>query len=281
MQYKQITFYYREGVPGAKDLGVKLSQLVSAKFPRIKISNKITAKTELVITLGGDGTILEAVQKSYQFNPVYLGLNLGSVGFLASIRDKVDFKSGLLKVLGKNIPVIERMLLAATIKRGAKTVFSGVALNELLVQSLLGMVDITVKVNSRPLLNTWGTGIMIATPTGSTAYNLSAHGPILEPDLSCMIITKLLDHNIPTPSIIVNSDDKIELVINSFRKENRLKLNSSGENIDVMVGYDAQQLFPAEPGDVISITRSAATARFVELEPDQFFKSLSQQFSLT
>ncbi len=281
MQYKQIAFYYREGVPGARELGIRLAKLVKSEIPEVQINTEISAKTQLVITLGGDGTILEAVQKSYRFNPVYLGMNMGSVGFLASIKDKKDFRSGLLKVLKQKIPVFERMLLSAKIIRQQKTVFAGVALNELLVQSLLGMVDISVKVNATTLLNTWGTGVMIATPTGSTAYNLSAHGPILEPDLSCMIVTKLLDHNIPTPSIIVKSDDKIELVINNFRKENRLKLNSSGQNIDVMVGYDAQQLVPAEPGDIISITRSESTARFVELEPDQFFKSLSQQFGLT
>ncbi len=268
----------------------KIKSLIKSQYPEIQIleTNVVPKKRadapQLLIVLGGDGTILEATQKFEKWNPLILGLNLGHVGFLASIRDKKDFIKGLASVMKKEYRTISKMMISAQLfrknsARGRKKIFSGYALNDIVIQSLLGIVDIGVYIENHPVQYIKGSGVLVATATGSTAYNLSAHGPIVMPDIKCFIVTEIMDHNIPTPSVVVKRNCVIVLTVEDFRKKNQLILKETGESVDVVLSVDGSSMVALKRGDKIIIKQSERLMRFVELEKNYFFKSLQEKFA--
>lgn len=263
----------------------KLKKLMQSYRTRINILElNAIPKTkkrapQLLIVLGGDGTILEATQKFQHLNPLIFGLNLGHVGFLASVRSPKYFSSALSKVLRGNFHTIPRMLIQASVIRYNKIIFSGYALNEISIQNLLGMVNLRVEVENHPVQYIHGTGILVSTATGSTAYNLSAHGPIVMPDIKCFIITELLDHNIPTPSLIIKRNKTISIIVEDFRKSDRFTIKKTGEAADVILATDSERIIALKKGDRIVIKKSERLIRFIELEKNYFFKSLEEKFA--
>ena len=119
---------------------------------------------------------------------------------------------------------------------------------------------------------------MVATATGSTAYNMSAHGPIVMPDIKCLIVTEILDHSIPTPSIIVKYQNKIFIKVLNYRKRGILSLSKTGQKIDTLLISDGDTVFPLEKGDIVTIQSHPQPIRFAELERHYFFKSLQEKF---
>lgn len=283
--FKKVTFYYRPGVQNARLWEDRLTTFIQRRFPRTLIlpANVIPkAKKEspdILLVLGGDGTIIEATQKFSKWNPLIMGFNLGHVGFLASVREQKEFIPALKKALNRKFRVVPRMAIQASVFRRGKKIFSSHALNDIAVENLLGMVDINVKVAEHPVQHIHGNGVIIATATGSTAYNLSAHGPIVMPDIKCFIITELMDHNIPTPSLIVKRNRTISITIEDFRKKERFLIRTTGEPADVILATDSERIFALKKGDRINITRSERLVRFVELEKNYFFKSLQEKFA--
>lgn len=235
-------------------------------------------KPDAVIVLGGDGTILKAARKYHEKGSVILGLNLGKVGFLASVRDERDFLKALGTFLGGKYEVVERMMLSARVIRRGKTVFSAEALNEIVVKNPLGMVELLAKISGHPVKRTRGTGLLVSTATGSTAYNLSAHGPIITPDIRCIVITELLGHSIPAPSVVVKYQNVIDIKVVSFRKTGLLSLSKGNLNIDVLLVADGESVFPLEEKDEVVIENSPHLIKFAELEKHYFFKSLEEKF---
>lgn len=233
-----------------------------------------------MVVLGGDGTILEAARKYQKTNSIILGLNLGQVGFLASVRDPDQFLPTVKKLLDGNFKTIERMMLQAKVLRNRKTIFLVESLNDVVVQNPFGMVALRVDIEDHPVQNIRGTGILVATATGSTAYNLSAHGPIVMPDIKGFIITEILDHNIPTPSIVVKYNRKIFIEVIDFRERGLFSISKTGQKIDVVLISDGETIFPLKKGDIIKIEQSPNMIRFAELEPHYFFKSLQEKFNL-
>lgn len=283
--FKKIAFYYRPDVSGTKVWEQKLRTLVQHHSPASRIlPTSVIPKSrenapDILIVLGGDGTILEATQRFQRWNPLIFGMNLGHIGFLASVRKQKHFFESLRRVLKKDYKTVSRMLIKATIIRGDKNIFSGYALDDIAVQSLFGMVDVTVSVEGHPIQHVHGNGVLVATPTGSTAYNLSAHGPIVMPDIKCLVITELLDHSIPTPSLIIKKNRTIVLNIDDFRKTDRFIIRKTGEYADVVLATDSERVIALRKGDRIEIKKSEHLIRFVELEKHYFFKSLQEKFA--
>ncbi len=252
----------------------KIRTLLKKRFPE----NKIGGKPDFIIALGGDGTILEAARKYQKLNPVVLGLNLGNVGFLASVRDEKKFMKALVKFFQGKFNVVERMMIVAEVKRRGRIVYKTEALNEILVKNVMGTVELNAKVEGHPVQNIKGTGILVSTATGSTAYNLSAHGPIVMPGIKCFIITELLDHSLPSPSLVVKYDHVIKIRIDAFRKYGLVSLTKTGEKIDVIIAGDGESIFSLDEGDEVIIRNSPNLIRFAELEKHYFFKSLEEKF---
>ncbi|MBI2047501.1 MAG: NAD(+)/NADH kinase [Parcubacteria group bacterium] len=273
---KTLSIFYRKDTARAKEWHGKIAAWLKEKHPRVRMTDK---NSDALIVLGGDGTILEAVQKYQKKTKLFLGLNLGHTGFLASVREPKLFLSSLNLFLQGKYRIVKRMTVEASVWRKNKNIFSASSLNEISVQSLLGMVEIEASIDGHIVQHIRGTGALVATATGSTAYNLSAHGPIVMPDIKCMILTEIMDHNIPTPSIVIKRDREVELKIISFRKDGLLTIATTNEPADVVIAADGGKIFSLEQGDVIKIRRAPRLVTFAEIEPNYFFKSLQEKFA--
>ena len=273
---KRVSIYFRDDNPKATFWSKKLSLWLKKKYPKIQLVSK---DPQALIVLGGDGTILGAAQKYQRKSPIIIGLNLGHVGFLASAREPAKFLPALESIFKGEYRVVKRMMIKAEVWRKGKKIFSADSLNEFAVQNFLGMVEIGVNIDGHLVQYVRGTGVMVATATGSTAYNLSAHGPIVMPDIKCMVLTEILDHNVPTPSIVIKRDREIELKILDFRKRGLLKITQTGKDADVLITSDGEKVFPLGVGDIIKICRAPRLIKFAELEKAYFFKSLREKFA--
>lgn len=274
-ELKTFHIFYYPGNRRALPWVGKITGLIKNEFPAVKSDPK---KPNVVIVLGGDGTILEAARKYHEQGSVILGLNLGNVGFLASVRAEKDFFKALENFFKGEYGLIERMMLSARVQRNGKEVFGAEALNEIVVKNPLGMVELEAEVSDHPVQYIRGTGLLVSTATGSTAYNLSAHGPIVMPDIKCFIITELLDHSIPSPSMVVKYNSIVDIKVVSFKKRGIISLSKTGKKIDVLLIADGESAFPLEEKDKVIIKSSPHLVKFAELEKNYFFKSLKEKF---
>ncbi|MEK7630209.1 MAG: NAD(+)/NADH kinase [Patescibacteria group bacterium] len=273
---KSINFFYRSENKKAVFWKKKIILWLKKNYPLLKVTNK---KPGAIIVLGGDGTVLTATRHYQKLNTLILGLNLGQVGFLTAVREEKNFFPALEKFLKGDYLIVEKMTLQAKIKRNKKIIFETFALNDIVVTNPLGLVKIEVMITGYPFQHVQGTGILVATPTGSTAYNLSAHGPIVSPDINCLIVTEILDHNIPTPSIVLKPEETVSLKISSFREHNLLAMKSTGKKAEVIMVADGQKIFPLVAKDVIQISRLPYSVKFAEIEEKYFLKSLREKFA--
>lgn len=271
---RTVMFHRRPGNPGAAQWERRLRTYIRARFPAVRF---VRTDADLVIVLGGDGTILEAARGGG--GRLLMGLNLGTVGFLATARVERKFLAGVRAVLTGRFRARPRLMLDAEVLRGDRTVFRARVLNEVYVQSPLGMVTLDVRIGGTRIQRIHGTGALVATPTGSTGYNLSAHGPIVDPSLDALIITEILDHDTPTPSIVVPADRAVTVAVASFRERGALKLGRTP--CDVLLSADGQSSFALRRGDRIVIRRAAPGVTLVQLEPDYFYTSLHEKFSIS
>ena len=282
---KKISFYYRSDTPEASKWKEKLTIWLRKNYPKIQflkensIPKSKKGSPDLLVVLGGDGTIIEAAQKYQRFNPLICGLNFGHVGFLASIRNKNGFLAGIKKILQNKFHTFPRLMIKTTLIRKGKTIFSAYAMNDVTIQSLFGMVDLRVSIADHPVQFIHGNGVLVSTATGSTAYNLSAHGPIIMPDIKCMVLTELMDHGIPTPSMVIKRTQTITIKVEDFRKKDRFLIRETGDKADVVLAADVERVVALAKDDKVIVKKSDRFARFVELEKNYFFKSLQEKFT--
>jgi len=281
---KKISIFFRKDNEKAIVWNKKIKDWLSENYPEIKNIPLQSIKRkkdmpDVFIVLGGDGTIMEVAHKYADMDPLLFCLNLGHIGFMASVRKEKDFLKGLDLLLKNKFSFGSRMMLSAKLIRNGKEEEEWSAMNEIAVQNLFGMVDIEVKIENHPLQYIHGNGVLVSTASGTTAYNLSAHGPIVMPELDCFVITELLDHNIPTPSIVIKEDKNITLTIIDFREENRFIIAKNKKKADVVMAQDGIDTIPLKKGDKILIKKSEYRIRFAEIEPNYFFKSLQEKFA--
>jgi NAD+ kinase len=273
---RRLAFFYREDNHAAKRWAKRLSIHIQKRHRDIKISDK---RPQFVIALGGDGTVLEAARTFRGVHPTMVGLNLGHVGFLASARRPRDFIKSVDLLLNGKHHSVQRMMASAKLIRKGRSVAELHALNEISVQALLGVIKLRISVDGYPVQYIHGGGVLVSTPTGSTAYNLSAHGPIITPDIKCLVVTELLDHHIPTPPLVVKHSKKIVIDITELRKRGLFNVSRSGERVDAVITADEGDVIPVLEGDRIEVTRARHLIRFAEFERGYFYKSLEEKFA--
>ena len=177
-----------------------------------KCAVDILEKCDFAIVFGGDGTIISAARNLSQTNVPVIGVNLGKLGFLA------EFSIGELKQFFKRIisgeALIEkRMMLSCTIFSDGAEKFCSAAINDVFITAgpPFRMIELKMAVDGQPLASCVSDGLVISTPTGSTAYNLSAAGPILSPKCQAMVITPICPHSLSFRPIVINADSKVEV----------------------------------------------------------------------
>ena len=222
-------------------------------------------EADLMIVLGGDGTILSTVRSLAQDQLPVIGINMGKLGFLADFtHDKL--KTNFSEIVADLSLISRRVMLQCKISGPDRDDFETLAVNELamIAGPPVRMIDVAVRIGTEELASCRGDGLIIATPTGSTAYNLSAGGPILEPELPGAVITPLAAHSLSFRPIVVNLDAPIEL---RCPVGNRDTTVSSGTPRDVpptaMAVIDGQVSLPIGSGDTVTLSRSSAVFQLI------------------
>ncbi len=225
---------------------------------------------ELVLVLGGDGTILRGAELSRGSGVPLLGINLGHVGFLAEVEQE-DTPATVERILDRDYTVSERMTLAVTSFVDGRQLSSTWALNEATVEKAARerMLELTVEVDGRPL-STWGCdGVVMATPTGSTAYAFSAGGPIVWPDLSAILLVPISAHALFARPVVVGPDSHLAVDIVA---------DAEGSGV---LWCDGRRALDLPPGARIEVCRSGLPVLLARLSREPFTDRLVEKFDLS
>lgn len=220
---------------------------------------------ELIIVVGGDGTILRVARDMACWDVPILGINLGHKGFLAEIEVE-QMERFLQYIVTGQYSLQERMMIEARLLRGEEELGSYLALNDIVVSRgpFSRIIKVEAYVNDDFMESYFGDGIIIATPTGSTGYSLSAGGPIANPSMELFVVTPICPHSLYNRSVIVNGNDKINLRIDS-------------RQVQVVLTVDGQVRFALEDEDQIIVTRSAQKVKLVCFHDYSFYRMLHQK----
>ena len=186
----------------------------------------------LVVSLGGDGTIMHTVRRMMGHEIPIIGVNLGTVGFLAEL-DRSDLPMLIPAARGEYTPS-PRMMLEISVERGGETVYSNYALNDVSMHGIVQMIRMTARGDGRKILEFSGDGIVISSPTGSTAYSLSAGGPIVEPTAENLILTPICAHALIARSFVLAPDRVVTVTVSDLRC--RAFISSDGDSFEVLDG---------------------------------------------
>jgi len=232
---------------------------------------QFSAKNDLIIAVGGDGTFLRASKYSFKREIPILGINVGSLGFL-NVVDTSNIYRDIDKVLKNRYKIEERMLLEGKFFKNDKilenTGLSYLALNELAItRSMLGkIIKFEIIVNGISIKNFAADGIIISTPTGSTAYSLSAGGPIVEPKSEIIIITPVCPHTLLSRSMILSPGSMVEIIINSRNDKDSVSVD--GKTMPVSI----------RPDYIFKVKKSKLKLKLIAFSKDIFFKVFKEKF---
>ena len=224
---------------------------------------------ELVIVLGGDGTILRAAELVRGCGAPLLGVNLGHVGFLAE-SERDDLAEAVARVLAYDYEVEERMTLSVRVKLGKKVIYESWALNEATVEkaSRERMLEVVIEVDGRPLSSFGCDGVVMSTPTGSTAYAFSAGGPIVWPGLAALLLVPLSAHALFARPLVVDADSSLAV-----------EVLERAEAVGIL-WCDGRRAFELPPGARVVVRRSPVPVRLARLHSGPFTDRLVQKFDL-
>ncbi|HXN74293.1 MAG TPA: NAD(+)/NADH kinase [Candidatus Acidoferrales bacterium] len=234
---------------------------VHTAFPAFA-REELGQKVDIIIVLGGDGTLLSAARALHGQNVPILAVNLGGLGFLTSVT--LDELYPLLEqVLKGEHRIGERMMLEAEILRSGKAAQRERALNEAVANkaALARMLDFDVFVDTRHVGRYRADGIIVATPTGSTAYSLAAGGPIIQPDLDAFVITPICPHMLTNRPLVIPDTSRVEL-------------DFTAADEPVYLTLDGQLGFQLEPKDHVVITKSSSKVKFVRPPQKTYYEVL-------
>jgi NAD+ kinase len=226
---------------------------------------------DLLLVIGGDGTILRAVRELQNFTVPILSVNRGRIGFLAEIT--VDEAEDLLPRLLNGEGVLdERHLLHVTVERKDGTAgYDGFALNEVVIaQGMIArLMNLQTTVNGEPLTTYRSDGLIIATPTGSTAYSLAAGGPVVHPSLSATILTPLNPHSFTQKPVVIPGQSVVQaqVEIHSTKFDDR----------EVFLTIDGQTSMPLKSGDRVSARMDGHSIHFLRRKEDTFYGTLREK----
>jgi len=219
-------------------------------------------KVDLIISLGGDGTLCRAARDFSPYRIPLLGINMGGLGFLTEIPAS-QAEQGLIRVMEGKYRIEKRLMLEANVHRGERKVKSSLALNDVVITrgALSRLIKLETFVSGEFITTYSADGLIISTPTGSTAYSLSAGGPIVHPSLGVILLSPICAHTLAVRPLIISQDDRVEIFVEHPSSK-------------VMLTIDGQIGFDLEDKDVVRVEKASCEARLVRLEERGFFKML-------
>jgi NAD+ kinase len=217
----------------------------------------LARRADLLVVLGGDGTLLSIARRTDGRVPI-LGVNMGELGFLTAVTER-EAMPMLAHVVAGRYTTDRRMTLAATLRRGARPVRRLRALNDVVITNgaLARIVEFAVSVDDQPVTTYRADGMIVATPTGSTAYSLSAGGPIIEPSVRVLLLSPISPHTLSNRPVVVRPNAVVRITV--ARREQ-----------DALLTIDGQEGMPLQGGDVVEVGEGRYPVSLVH-SPDRTF----------
>lgn len=229
------------------------------------IPGTIPGDVECGLVLGGDGTLIRAVRDLGERDLPLVGINLGMLGYLADVELK-DYREALDVLFAGTPDIEERMMLEGTFGQSRRDT----AMNDIVLarEGKVRIVSFNIYVNGT-LLNTYhADGVILSTPTGSTGYNLSAGGPVVEPTAELIVITPICSHALNTSSVVLSADDVIEVEVCEGRY---------GRQEQISLCFDGAEQTTLVTGDRVRIKKAGKTARLIRLSRESFMKTMRKK----
>lgn len=226
--------------------------------------------TECVIVLGGDGTLIQAARDLSSINVPVFGINIGTLGYLTEIDMEQAFPA-IDRIMADEYNIDTRMILRGRVYRGDDKLYSDIALNDIVINRMgsLKIINFDIFVNGEYLITYPADGLIVSTPTGSTAYNLSAGGPIVRPQTDCIVMTPVCPHVLNKSSVIFGGEDVLEV---------RMTQSRSGVE-ERVVTFDGADYINLVSGDRIVISRSDTRASLIRIGKHNFLQILRNKLS--
>ncbi len=222
---------------------------------------------DLAISLGGDGTMLRTVDLVYEHGAAVLGVNCGQMGYLTEV-EPGDLDAALERLLAGDFEVEERMVLEDVVGSAGAAAGRWWALNEAVIEKIRTgrLVRLDVAINGTPFTTYAADGVIVATPTGSTAYSFSARGPIVSPRHRCLLLTPVSPHMLFDRSLVLDADEELRFTV--------------AEERSVVLTLDGHELGELDEGDTVMCTAGPKPARMVTFGPRDFHQILKAKFGL-
>lgn len=229
-------------------------------------SSAIPEGTECAIVLGGDGTIIQAANDLVHRRMPILGINLGTLGFLAEIEQQYTFDALDCLIRDQYETEIRQMLDGVIVNESTQG-YHGFALNDIVITrtGFSRIITMEVYVNGESVASYRGDGVIISTPTGSTGYNLSAGGPVIKPDTQATIITPICPHSLNARSIIVSANDEIQVRIGKSKKT---------QLEEAIATFDGRKNIQLKAEDTVVVQKAIEGTRLIKISKNSFFDIL-------
>jgi NAD+ kinase len=251
----------------AREVGVVFESATAALMPPaagrlVTDRASLAADVDMVLVLGGDGTLIgmaDRIGEAASRVPI-LGVNFGSLGFLTEVTLPELYPS-LEAALAGTAHVAERMMLEAAARRGDEIISRHVVLNDVVVTkgALSRMIDLSVSVGAEFVTRVKADGLIVATPTGSTAYNLASGGPIVQPEVDAIVLTPIAPHTLTNRPVVIPATAKVRIQPTIDTRD------------DVFVTFDGQEGFRLQAGDEITAERAREPLRLIKPATRSYF----------
>lgn len=259
LQPKGVEVYIEEGIEKS------LRPNLRAPFLNPVKREEIPSHAEMIIVLGGDGTLLSVARLVGSHEVPILGVNLGGLGFLTEITLEELYRV-LERVIQGDFVTDERVVFHAAVIRRGERLAEFIVLNDAVINkgALARIIDLETTINGEYLTTFKSDGLIISTPTGSTAYNLSAGGPIAYPSLHCIIITPICPHTLTNRPIVIPDDVEVRAILRSKQQE-------------VILTLDGQQGFVLEFDDVVEVKKAEGKILLIKSPYRHYFEVLRKK----
>ena len=230
---------------------------------------RVPEDIDAVLVLGGDGTVIQAARDLARRDVPFLGINVGTLGYLTEV-EASEYGQALDTLIRGEYYLEKRMMLCGEVFTEEGKTYAGKALNDIVIsrQGVLRVVNFQIFVNGRYLNSYNADGMIISTPTGSTGYNLSAGGPIVEPGAEMLLITPICPHTLNARSIVLSGHDQVEIVIGPGRKM---------EKDRAVATFDGDTEIGLVSGERVKIRRSIHATKLIKLNDQSFLEVLSRK----
>jgi len=255
LQIKDLFNKYKIEILLEEDSAKMINQKNGLKF------DELCLKSDFLVTIGGDGTLISVTRRSFVFNKAVLGINLGTLGFLTTVLPD-ELENFLIDFQNDNYKIDQRMMIKANIGLNESVAFNDVVIRG---KSVAHMISLEAFIDGEKFNTYYGDGLVISTPTGSTAYNLSAGGPVVYPLTQAFIVTPICAHSLTQRPLVLPANFELEI--------------STPNTQGAVVIIDGQDMFELKQNQTIRIKIASKSANLIRTKSRDYFKVLDEKLN--